>query len=164
MHRGTRPLLARVLALVFVCAAPAGAQLLTQDHPGQYSQAEIAAGNVVYGAMCNQCHGRDGDQISGVDLRRGLFRRASTDEDLARTISSGTPGGMPPFKLPPVDLAGIVAYIRAGFDTSAPVLVGDAARGRTVFEGKGQCLSCHRVSGRGERSAPDLSDVGIARA
>jgi putative heme-binding domain-containing protein len=142
----------------------AGAQLLTQDHPGQYSQEEIAAGSAVYGAQCNQCHGRDGDQISGVDLRRGLFRRSSTDEDLARVITGGTPAGMPPFKLAPADLAGVVAYIRAGFDTTAAVRTGDAARGRAVFEGKGECGSCHRVAGRGPRLAPDLSDIGVARA
>jgi putative heme-binding domain-containing protein len=43
------------------------------------------------------------------------------------------------------------------------VKVGDPARGRTVFEGKGGCATCHRVSGRGPRLAPDLSDVGLAR-
>src|SRR6478736_4965577 len=121
MHHGAIRSMTQAVALALACAVPAGAQLLSQDHPGQYSQEEIAAGNVVYGAQCNQCHGRDGDQISGVDLRRGVFRRSSTDEDLARVITNGTPAGMPPFKLAPADLAGIVAYIRAGFDTTAPV-------------------------------------------
>ncbi len=144
--------------------APAGAQLLTVDHPGQYTQEDIARGSLLYNAQCFACHGRDGDQISGVDLRRGLFRRAQSDEDLAQTITRGTPGGMPPFKLDPAELTGIIAFIRAGFDTSASVRVGDAARGRTLFEGKGECSSCHRVAGRGPRSAPDLSDIGLARA
>jgi putative heme-binding domain-containing protein len=44
------------------------------------------------------------------------------------------------------------------------VKVGDAAKGRAVFQGKGECAMCHRVNGRGPRSAPDLSDIGIARA
>ncbi len=52
-------------------------------------------------------------------------------------ITSGTPSGMPPFKLQPSELTGIVAFIRAGFDTTASVRVGDAARGRAIFEGKG---------------------------
>jgi putative heme-binding domain-containing protein len=145
-------------------AAPARAQLLTVDHPGQYTQEDIARGSLFYNAQCFQCHGRDGDQISGVDLRRGLFRRSQSDEDLAQTITRGTPGGMPAFKLDPAELTGIVAFIRAGFDTSASVRVGDAARGRAVFQGKGECATCHRVAGRGPRSAPDLSDIGIARA
>ncbi len=147
-----------------VLVAPAGAQLLTVDHPGQYTQEDIARGGLFYNANCFQCHGRDGDQISGIDLRRGLFRRSQSDEDLAQTITRGTPGGMPPFKLDPAELTAIVAFIRAGFDTSASVRVGDAARGRTLFQGKGECMMCHRVAGKGPRSAPDLSDIGIARA
>jgi putative heme-binding domain-containing protein len=118
----------------------------------------------VYGAQCNQCHGRDGDQISGIDLRRGLFRRSATDEDLARVITNGTSAGMPPFKLTASELTGIVAFIRAGFDTTASVRVGEPSRGRVIFEGKGACGTCHRVAGRGPRAAPDLSDIGISRA
>jgi putative heme-binding domain-containing protein len=151
-------------ALLFVCAPLVAAQIVSQDHPGQYSQEDIARGSVVYGSQCNQCHGRDGDQVSGIDLRRGVFRRAQSDEDIARVIGTGTPGGMPPFRLQPSELAGIVAYIRAGFDTTANVRVGDGSRGREIFEDKGQCGSCHRVGGRGPRVAPDLSDVGLARA
>lgn len=70
---------------------------------------------------------------------------------------------MPPFKLQPSELNGIIAYIRARFDTTAAVRVGDSSRGRALFEGKGTCGACHRVSGRGPRVAPDLSDIGIAR-
>jgi putative heme-binding domain-containing protein len=39
---------------------------------------------------------------------------------------------------------------------------GDAARGKAVFEGKGACLTCHRVGDKGSYFGPDLS--GIARA
>jgi putative heme-binding domain-containing protein len=158
----------RALLLVSVglalFAAPASAQLLTVDHPGQYTQEDIGRGGLFYNANCFQCHGRDGDQISGIDLRRGLFRRSQSDEDLAQTITRGTPGGMPAFKLDPAELTAIVAFIRAGFDTSASVRVGDAAKGRAIFQGKGECLMCHRVAGKGPRSAPDLSEIGIARA
>jgi putative heme-binding domain-containing protein len=149
---------------LIILAAPADAQLLTVDHPGQYTQEDIGRGSLFYNANCVQCHGRDGDQISGIDLRRGLFRRSQSDEDLAQTITRGTPGGMPAFKLDPAELTGLVAFIRAGFDTSASVRVGDVSRGRAVFQGKGECATCHRVAGKGPRSAPDLSDIGIARA
>jgi len=41
---------------------------------------------------------------------------------------------------------------------------GDAARGKTVFEGsKGNCLSCHRVNGAGSLFGPDLSAIGAPR-
>jgi putative heme-binding domain-containing protein len=149
---------------VLLLAMPSGAQLLAQDHPGQYAQEDIARGAVLYGTQCNQCHGRDGDQISGVDLRRGQFRRTQSDEELAQVITRGTPSGMPPFALQPPELAGIVAFIRAGFDTTASIRVGNATRGRTTFDGKGQCATCHRVAGKGPRLAPDLSDIGMVRA
>ena len=155
-----RLLLTVMLSMV---AAPARAQLLVSDHPGQYSQDEIAAGNRVYTTQCAFCHGRDGDQVSGIDLRRGIFRRALADEDLARVITSGTPAGMPPVKLQPPELTGIVAFIRAGFDATASVRVGDAARGRALFAGKGNCATCHRVGAIGPRVAPPLSDIGLAR-
>ena len=153
-----------IFVAVFLLAVPAGAQLIAQDHPGQYAQEDIARGAVLYGTQCNQCHGRDGDQISGVDLRRGQFRRAQSDEDLAQVITRGTSSGMPPFALQPSELTGIVAFIRAGFDTTASIRVGNAARGRTIFDGKGQCATCHRVAGTGPRLAPDLSDIGLVRA
>jgi putative heme-binding domain-containing protein len=152
-----------VIVVALGLAAPARAQLLTQDHPGQYTQQDITTGNRVYVTQCTYCHGRDGDQVSGVDLRRGQFRRAATDEDLARVITRGTQSVMPPFALQPPELLGIVAFIRAGFDTTSSVAVGDAVRGRAVFEGKGDCGSCHRVNGRGSRVAPDLSQIGLAR-
>jgi putative heme-binding domain-containing protein len=159
-----RPSLLAALTSLLLAAAPADAQLLGQDHPGQYTQEEIARGALVYSTQCNQCHGRDGDQVSGVDLRRGQFRRAQSDEDLALAITRGTSGGMPPFALQPGELMGIVAFIRAGFDTTASIRVGDAKKGRAVFDGKGQCATCHRVAGKGPRVAPDLSDIGMARA
>ena len=38
---------------------------------------------------------------------------------------------------------------------------GDAVRGKAIFEGaKGNCLSCHRVSGAGSLYGPDLSAIG----
>lgn len=40
---------------------------------------------------------------------------------------------------------------------------GDAARGKAVFEGKGQCANCHRINGNGSRTGPDLTDIGNLR-
>jgi putative heme-binding domain-containing protein len=153
-----------LVMLMVATAAPVAAQQISQDHPG-YTQAEIDAGARVYGMQCQQCHGPNGDQVTGIDLRRRIFKRVSSDEDLAKIITSGVPtAGMPPFKLQPAELTGIVAFIRAGFDTTGPVTIGDAGRGKTIFDGKGNCASCHRVSGKGPRVAPDLSDIGLARA
>jgi cytochrome c oxidase cbb3-type subunit III len=153
---------AAVTMLVSVAVA---AQQNPQEHPGQYSQADIAAGARLYGSQCQACHGPTGDQITGIDLRRGQFRRSTSDEDLVKVITTGVPGtGMPPFSLQPAEVGSVIAFIRAGFDPAGTaVKVGNAARGRQLFEGKGACGSCHRVGGAGPRVAPDLSDVGAAR-
>jgi putative heme-binding domain-containing protein len=49
------------------------------------------------------------------------------------------------------------------FDAGS-VKPGDAARGHSIVEGKGACLSCHRINNVGSRKAPDLSDVGAIRS
>ena len=146
-------------------SAGIAAQQSPQEHPGQYSQADIEAGSRLYSSQCQACHGPTGDQITGIDLRRGQFRRSTSDEDLAKVITTGVPGtAMPPFSLQPTEVSGVIAFIRAGFDPAGTaVKVGNAARGRQLFDGKGACASCHRVNGTGPRVAPDLSDIGAAR-
>jgi putative heme-binding domain-containing protein len=135
-----------------------------QDHT--YSTQDIQNGSRLYAGQCSQCHGPNGDTVQGINLRRGQFRRPMSDEDLRRTISIGVPGtGMPPFNFQPAELDGLVAFVRAGFDVGGlAVKVGDASRGRPLFEGKGACASCHRVNGKGPRVAPDLSDIGVLRS
>ncbi len=153
-----------VAAVAAVAAAPARAQLLNQDH-GQYSRTDIEAGQRLYGPQCQVCHGPTGDGVAGIDLRLGKFRRVTSDEDIARIVTTGIPGvGMPPFQFQAAELTSIVAFIRAGFDPgSAAVRVGNPDRGRALFAGKAECASCHRVNGRGPRLAPDLSDIGAIR-
>ena len=136
----------------------------SQDH--SYTTQDVQTGSRLYAAQCAQCHGPNGDTVSGINLRRGQFRRPLSDEDLRRTITIGVPGaGMPPFTFQPAELEGIVAFIRADFDVGSTAgRVGDAARGRELFEGKGACPTCHRVNGKGPRVAPDLSDIGAIRS
>jgi putative heme-binding domain-containing protein len=101
-----------------------------------------------------------------VDLKSGRFRNAVTDQDLVRVITNGIPGtGMLAFRFDPAEVAGVIAYLRNmnGFDR-ASMPPGDAARGRSLFDGKGRCRECHRVAGQGPRSAPDLSDIGSVRS
>ena len=146
------------LVLIASTIAPAWAQ----DHT--YSSADIEAGVRLYGAQCALCHGPNGDMVSGVDLRRGRFRRAVTDEDLAKVMANGAPGGMPSFSFSAAETTALIALIRAGFDPAGTaVKVGNIERGRTVYAGKGACGTCHRVRGAGPRTAPDLSDIGALR-
>ncbi len=152
-----------VLALLLVAAQSASAQS-AGDH--QYTSSQIEAGARVYTRDCQLCHGPNGDEADGVNLRRGPFRLVRSDDDIRRLITNGTGDDeiMPGIELSKAELDGIVAFIRAGFDRSGvAVKVGDPERGRALFAGKGECASCHRVNGQGPRFAPDLSDIGAIR-
>jgi putative heme-binding domain-containing protein len=162
MH-GIRPILWAIV--VFTLAA----RLAAQNAPaqtGQYDQAQIAAGTILYGGQCAACHGPNGDQIAGVDLRRGQFPTVVSDADLTRILANGKPAsGMPPFNVLRTDeVTALIAYIRSGFDaTGAAVKIGDPARGEALFSGKGGCASCHRVNGKGPYTATDLTEIGLGR-
>ena len=160
----------RLAALTLAMAGVMGAGIaLAQGqaplHDEQYPQANIAYGLSVYTAKCVVCHGPQGDAAGGVNLRSGKFRNATTDRELAQFIRAGSPAGMPAMVLDNSEMTGIIAYLRNmnSVDTRT-VLIGDVARGRTVFEGKGNCTSCHRVGRLGSRAGPNLSDIGSLRS
>ena len=142
------------------------AVLSAQPHAGEYAQADIEFGAGLYGANCVTCHGTNGDGVAGVSLRSGQFRNASTDHDLTRIFSSGIPDTpMPPGSYSAAELTGLVAFVRTMGDIDpATLTVGDAARGQAVYDGTGDCASCHRIRGQGSRLAPDLSDIGTLRS
>jgi putative heme-binding domain-containing protein len=134
-----------------------------------YAQHETAAdlldGERAFKQTCANCHGPDGDQIQGIDLGRGRFRRPMTDADLVRTIRTGIPNtAMPATQMSEEQASKIVAYLRSRAATvGVASVVGDAARGKTLFDTKGACASCHRVNGAGSRVGPELSAVGATR-
>ena len=44
-----------------------------------------------------------------------------------------------------------------------PATAGDATAGPALFEGKGECLTCHSIAGHGGSIGPELSKIGITR-
>jgi len=55
----------------------------------------------------------------------------------------------------------VVAYLRSlQGKLVTPTLLGDARRGKGIFFGKGECSSCHTISGEGGFLGPDLSGYG----
>lgn len=135
--------------------------------PGaQHSTAtDIEDGGRVFGNTCANCHGPDGDQVTGIDLGRGQFRRPLSDQDLSQIIRNGIPGTpMPASNFSEEQAARVVAYLRSVAASRQSVsAVGDTVRGRALFEGKGACGTCHRVSGNGSRLGPDLTTIGQLR-
>jgi len=156
-------LCAIVFTLVILHEPTAHAQ--GQDRAPEYFPADIAYGAQIFALQCASCHGENGDVIPGVNFRAGTFKRVNSDNDLRATITNGVPGtAMQPFAFGASELTGIVSYLRnmAKFDARG-VTLGNAARGKALFEGAGNCTSCHAVNGKGPRVAPDLGDVGSLR-
>lgn len=156
------PYIALISAVLVLSKVNLQAQELG-DH--QYTSESIQLGLGIYNRECALCHGIQGNLIDNIDLRRGKFRFAASDDDLRNIILEGrAEGRMPAFNLKVAELNGVIAFIRAGFDPDGTAIrIGDPGRGKTLFEGKGKCSSCHRVNGKGPRMAPDLSEIGITR-
>jgi putative heme-binding domain-containing protein len=151
--------MSRISLLLFVSAAIR----LAAQH--SYTPADIAEGRRLFRANCVLCHGPDGDQIPGTDLGHGKFRQTYSEEGLIKIIQNGIPGtAMPQHNLQDFQAGTIVGYLRSVATEGRTVAGnGNAALGKAVFEGKGTCTSCHRVSATGSRTGPDLSDIGSLR-
>jgi putative heme-binding domain-containing protein len=147
-----------LLAVFFCLSLPLAGQQ-------KYIASDIENGSRLYRNNCFACHGPEGASIPGVDFRRGQFKRASSDEDLFRIIVSGIPGtAMPPTAVSDSQRLALVAYLRSLHDSAASAVgSGNAVAGRALFEGKGGCIACHRVNGKGSLTGPDLSEVGAIR-
>ena len=44
------------------------------------------------------------------------------------------------------------------------VLIAQSSAGKLVFEGKGGCVRCHSIAGRGGSLGPELSEIGLKRS
>jgi putative heme-binding domain-containing protein len=111
---------------------------------------------------CSLCHGGDGNQISGIELGRAQLRHASSDADLVKIMRQGIPDtAMPASNLTESQALAVVGFLHTL--AAVPAGSGDAARGRVLFQGKGNCQNCHRIHGEGARLGPDLTEIGTSR-
>lgn len=116
----------------------------------------------IFAAQCSGCHGLDAhgtDQGPALAGDRAL--RGRSVASLRNLIRNGIPAsGMPAFNLPEDELEDLAALVHSLNSPAAEQAVpGNRAAGEQFFFGKGQCSSCHMVSGRGEPAGPDLSEV-----
>jgi putative heme-binding domain-containing protein len=130
----------------------------------RYLPAEVEAGGRVYTSTCTGCHGPDGDGVAGINFSQAKYRRAASDDDLVRIIVRGIPGTpMPPTGMSEGQAATVVAYLRSMTGAGDAPSGGDATRGKTIVESKGQCLTCHSIGTNGAHAGPALSDIGLQR-
>src|SRR5688500_4039548 len=96
---------------------------------------DIQEGSRVFRNSCANCHGPDGDQIAGVDLGSGEFKRAQNDADLVRIIRIGIPGTpMPATNMSEDQAARVVSYLRsvAAARRTGGSVRDDAVRGKAI--------------------------------
>jgi putative heme-binding domain-containing protein len=133
--------------------------------------ADAAAGQRLFASNCAVCHGADGTGgTSPVNLARGDFKHGGSDQELFDTITKGVPGTeMPGSFLNPSEVKQVVEFVQALASLSEqPAGAGDAARGESLFRGKGSCLPCHRITeegshGGGIQLGPNLFAIGDRR-
>lgn len=125
----------------------------------------VAQGRVVFNRTCTSCHGVDGgegERAPALVGDRRFFRLS--EGSLYATIQDGIPGTAMPAMgktLESDDVWRIVVFIRAMRGSASDTdVVGDVQRGKEVFAGKGGCMRCHAIDGRGGTIGPDLSNVG----
>ncbi len=130
--------------------------------PGMSQNSNFANARKQFDTLCEGCHGEGGnggDRAPALVNNRSL--RTRNEEQIRDLIKSGTPGGMPAFKLPDDDLQSLAQWLRSlnisAFDAKPS---GDAHAGEDFFFSKGRCSTCHMVHGRGTVNGPDLSDIG----
>lgn len=153
------------LALVAAAGLASAASAQEQAHVGRYEQTDIEFGARLYNMHCVVCHGENGDLLPEINLRGTQFPNSPSDRALGQNIRNGLPGtAMVATAYSDSEITALVAYVRnIGSVDPDSIAVGDATRGESIFRGKGECATCHRVFGQGPRSAPDLSNVGALR-
>lgn len=156
----------RVLAIAFLIAAPAPALGQTIATGPQ----AVTQGKALYDQHCTACHGANGgagDRAPAIVSTATSMRGARTDAQLMAIVKNGIQGSAMPAwnnRLSDGDIGNIGAFIRAMRGTALDnPLPGDVAHGEAVFWGKGQCATCHAISGRGSAIGPDLGNIAAAR-
>jgi cytochrome c oxidase cbb3-type subunit III len=155
------------LGLVLLCAGAlhVSRSLAQQDdHSEDDFKAASLPGQHTFNSTCAGCHGLDGrGSDKAANIAGSVKVRHLSDAQISSIISDGVPGtGMPAFhNLKDQQIRAVVGYLRIlQGKLEARALPGDATRGKGIFFRKGECSTCHTISGEGGFLGPDLSAYG----
>lgn len=119
------------------------------------------AGRALFGNSCAFCHGRDAaGGESGPDLTRSALVAADkAGEKISAVVREGRAAtAMPAFDFSPLELERLTAFLHLQQAGTAPdkgdrrgvevrdLQTGNAAAGKTFFNGAGSCATCHSAS------------------
>jgi cytochrome c oxidase cbb3-type subunit III len=137
-------------------AVPAMPKLTAED---------LAKGERLFNGHCAPCHGPKGDGGKGANLARPKLPRAADDAALFRVIRDGIQGTEMPGAWEMIDreVWQTAAYVKSLGRVSQQMVTGDALKGAPLYESKG-CATCHMVNGKGGRTGPELSQIGMRRS
>lgn len=121
----------------------------------------VERGKKAYDGNCSFCHGEDATGGRGPDLvRSALVAHDTAGDQIGPVILNGRPTkGMPPLHLSGAQITDISAFLhfrQAQGLASAHLpanyalkwmLTGNAAAGKTFFNGAGKCKDCHSPTG-----------------
>ena len=141
----------RQISILILCTSA----LSAEDSP------VVARGRSAYVASCGFCHGNDATGNRAPDLIRSPLVNHDADGNLiGPVIKNGRPDkGMPGLPLAPQQISDIAAFLHfrvneALHSAHVPgdyplekLLTGDAAQGKSYFEGAGGCAGCHSPRG-----------------
>lgn len=126
----------------------------------------VEEGHKQFLRTCAGCHGGDGlGGERGPNIANPDSSRLKSKASIAALLRTGIPdAGMPAFQFTAAQTNAIVAFVRSLVTPAVEThLPGDKAAGEAFFFGKGACVQCHMVQGRGGLSGPDLTALGQRR-
>ncbi len=155
------------LAIVLpVLAITVAQSSLSQERAASLPADDLARGKRIFDGQCALCHGIGGAGGRGPALNLPKLQRAADDFALFRIIKQGIESSeMPQFwMLTDQEIRQVANYVRSLGRIEPVKLTGEAARGKPLYETKGNCAACHIVRGQGGISGPELTEIGARRS
>jgi cytochrome c oxidase cbb3-type subunit 3 len=167
-----RPLTALAWAVGLATLLVATASCADDRNPLAGDAKAAKAGEYEFRINCALCHGLGAHGGGrGPDLTRAVKKHTHSDADMFQVISNGIAGTAMPDNgtngqgvgMTDEEIWQIITYIRSQEVKAPAQAAGNAARGKDLFYGDGNCSLCHMVEGKGGRLGPELTAVGGSR-